>query len=113
MPTLTMATPGEAAEGSCGAYCFRGGVESAKLFATGEADGFRGMGSSKVDGLRRGVATLPLAAAVDVFASAFAFFEAADFLALLIGRMEKRKEKEKEKLKDLHRVAKRLRMENC
>ena len=83
---LTVATPGEAVEGSRRACCFGGGVDSAKTFTASGANVFSGTGSSKADGLRGGVATLPLAAAVDVFASTFAFFEAADFLVLLIGR---------------------------
>ena len=87
VPMLTAAMPGEAAEGSCRAYCFGGGVFSLETFATGEVVVFRGTGSSIPDGLCRGVATLPLAVAVDVFASAFTFFEVADdFLVLLIGR---------------------------
>ena len=59
-----------------------------ELFATDEVDGFHGIGSSKTDGLRGGVATLPLAAVVVVFASAFAFLEAADLLVLLIVLVE-------------------------
>ena len=84
MPTLTIPTPGEAVVGSCGACCFGGRIFSTVAFATGEVNVFRGTGSSKMDGLLGGVATLPLAAAVDVFASASAFLEAAVDFVLLI-----------------------------
>ena len=83
---LTVAMPGEAAEGSHGAYCFGGGIFSAEMFVVGEIDVFFGTGSSKVDGFRGGVDTLPRAAAVLVFGSAFAPFglDVADFLLLIV-----------------------------
>ena len=86
VPTLIIATPGEAAEGSRGAYCFWGSNSSAETFVPNKGGVFLGTGSSKANGFRRGVNTLPLAVVVLVLESTFASFclNAAGFLLLIV-----------------------------
>ena len=86
--TLTNAAPNEAAEGFLEGIMFLGSGVGAGSVAAGEAGGFRGTASSKADGLGAGDVTLPLAAAVLVFFSAFAsFLDVSPLFLFIAGRL--------------------------